>query len=75
MTHATSRRDFLALLAALPATGLAADTALAQASMPSRRIPGHNESLPVIGLGSSGRSCIGSTARCMLHRERWLART
>src|SRR5687768_11562070 len=53
MTHATSRRDFLALLAALPAAGLAADAALAQAAMPSRRIPGYSESLPVIGLGSS----------------------
>ncbi len=53
MTHATSRRDFLALLAALPATGLAADLAFAQANMPARRIPGHSERLPVIGLGSS----------------------
>ncbi|HVL58386.1 MAG TPA: aldo/keto reductase, partial [Burkholderiaceae bacterium] len=48
----TSRRDFLALISALPIVGLA-QTARAQQSMPARRIPGTNESLPVIGFGSS----------------------
>ena len=52
MTHATSRRDFLALLSALPFTA-AAVPAFAQQTMPVRRIPGSGESLPVIGLGSS----------------------
>ena len=52
MTHATSRRDFLALLSALPFTATAVP-AFAQQKMPVRRIPGSGESLPVIGLGSS----------------------
>ena len=52
MTHATSRRDFLALLSALPFTA-AAVPAFAQQKMPVRRMPGSGESLPVIGLGSS----------------------
>ena len=52
MTHATSRRDFLALLSALPFTA-AAVPAFAQQNMPVRRMPGSGESLPVIGLGSS----------------------
>ena len=46
-----SRRDFLALLSMLPLT--AAAPALAQQTMPARRIPGSGEMLPVIGLGSS----------------------
>jgi diketogulonate reductase-like aldo/keto reductase len=52
MTHATRRRDFLALLSALPFTA-AAVPAFAQQKMPVRRMPGSGESLPVIGLGSS----------------------
>jgi len=52
MTHAPSRRDFLALLSALPFTA-AAVPAFAQQNMPVRRMPGSGESLPVIGLGSS----------------------
>jgi diketogulonate reductase-like aldo/keto reductase len=51
--HHTSRRDFFALLAALPAAGLLPVDAAAQAKLPTRRIPGRSESLPVIGLGSS----------------------
>jgi diketogulonate reductase-like aldo/keto reductase len=48
----TTRRDFLALLSALPFTA-AAVAAFAQQKMPVRRMPGSGESLPVIGLGSS----------------------
>ena len=49
--HATTRRDFLALLSMLPFT--AAAPAFAQQKMPVRRMPGSGESLPVIGPGSS----------------------
>jgi len=52
MTHSSSRRDFLALLALLPIAGAAAP-AFAQQKMPARRIPVSGEMLPVIGLGSS----------------------
>jgi diketogulonate reductase-like aldo/keto reductase len=48
-----SRRDFLALLAALPMTGVASAALLAQQKMPARRIPASGETLPVIGFGSS----------------------
>ena len=48
----TSRREFLALCSALPFVGLT-QTAFAQPTMPTRRIPGANESLPVVGFGSS----------------------
>ena len=50
MTEST-RRDFLALLSALPFA--AAIPAYAQQKMPTRRMPGSGEMLPVIGLGSS----------------------
>jgi diketogulonate reductase-like aldo/keto reductase len=53
MTSKTSRREFLALLSALPVSGLAPAPAFAQSSMPVRRIPTTGESLPVVGLGSS----------------------
>jgi len=53
MTYSTSRREFLALLSALPGVALASPALLAQQKMPVRRIPGTQESLPVIGLGSS----------------------
>jgi diketogulonate reductase-like aldo/keto reductase len=54
MTAPTSRRrDFLALLSALPAAGLVPRTPFAQEAMPLRRIPRTGETLPVIGLGSS----------------------
>lgn len=48
-----SRRDFLTLLSAWSATGIAPLAAVAQRSMPGRRIPSSGESLPPIGLGSS----------------------
>jgi diketogulonate reductase-like aldo/keto reductase len=46
-----SRREALWLTAGMALAG--SNPALAQATMPRRPIPGHNESLPVIGLGSS----------------------
>ncbi len=49
----TSRRDFLAVLSALPLTGLVPAAIAAQQKMPTRRIPVSGEALPVIGLGSS----------------------
>ena len=49
----TTRRDFLALMSALGMSGLAPGTSLAQEQMPRRLIPGTDESLPIIGLGSS----------------------
>jgi diketogulonate reductase-like aldo/keto reductase len=52
MFDPTSRRNFLALLSALPAAALAPRT-LAQEALPVRRIPSTGETLPVIGLGSS----------------------
>lgn len=48
-----SRRDVLASLPLLGLSSLLPATALAQDNMPTRRIPGTDESLPVIGLGSS----------------------
>jgi diketogulonate reductase-like aldo/keto reductase len=53
MIEKTSRRDFLALLSALPAAGLTPSQPWAQETMPARRIPSTGEMLPVIGLGSS----------------------
>jgi diketogulonate reductase-like aldo/keto reductase len=51
MTHnKTSRRDFLALAAIL---GITPAQLLAQEQMPRRQIPRTDESLPIIGLGSS----------------------
>ena len=47
-----NRREFLAVLSALPLAGLS-QTAFTQQTMPLRRIPGSSESLPVIGFGSS----------------------
>ena len=51
MIHASTRREFLALLSAVPFA--AAVPVVAQQKMPLRRIPATGESLPVIGLGSS----------------------
>lgn len=48
-----TRRDVLRALPTLGLAGLVPATACAQASMPERRIPGTDEWLPVIGLGSS----------------------
>ncbi len=47
-----SRREFMALLAALGAGTFAIQGAWAQQSMPLRRIPKTGETLPIIGLGS-----------------------
>lgn len=47
-----SRREFLALGAALASAGLA-PRALGQAGMPTRTVPSTGEALPIIGLGSS----------------------
>jgi diketogulonate reductase-like aldo/keto reductase len=49
----TTRRDFLALTSAASISGLLPAGALAQQRMPARAIPGTDEYLPVIGLGSS----------------------
>jgi diketogulonate reductase-like aldo/keto reductase len=49
----TTRRDFLALMSALGVSGLGSGRLLAQERMPTRQIPGTDESLPIIGLGSS----------------------
>ena len=49
----TTRRDFLAMMSAMGISGLAPGMSLAQEQMPTRQIPGSNESLPIIGLGSS----------------------
>ena len=48
-----SRRDFLAITSAAGVCGLVPSLATAQAQMPVRLIPGTNESLPIVGLGSS----------------------
>lgn len=48
-----SRRELLASVPLIGLSSLLPATALAQDSMPTRRIPGTDESLPVIGLGSS----------------------
>jgi diketogulonate reductase-like aldo/keto reductase len=53
MSHPTSRRDFLALLSTASATALLPSLAIAQRTMPTRRVPVSGENLPVIGLGSS----------------------
>src|SRR5688572_19963571 len=53
MIRNTSRRDFLALLSALPVAGLAPAALVAQQKIPVRKIPATGETLPVVGLGSS----------------------
>jgi diketogulonate reductase-like aldo/keto reductase len=53
MSQQTTRRDFLALLSAIPLGGLAASTAAAQQKMPLRPIPVSGEMLPIVGFGSS----------------------
>ena len=52
MNSETTRRDFLALLSALPFAGIATGS-FAQQVMPARKIPISGETLPVIGFGSS----------------------
>ncbi|SVE09223.1 uncharacterized protein METZ01_LOCUS462077 [marine metagenome] len=54
MKNSTSaRRYFLAAFSALGLSGMMPASLLAQQKIPLRRIPGTNESLPIIGLGSS----------------------
>ena len=47
------RRDFLVAISALGLSGLMPSLSFAQQTMPMRQIPGTNESLPIIGLGST----------------------
>ena len=49
----TTRRDVLAGMAGLGMSGILPAAAFAQDGMPVRRIPGTDESLPIVGLGSS----------------------
>ena len=51
--NTTTRRDFFAFMSALGLSGLGSAGSFAQERMPTRQIPGTNESLPIIGLGSS----------------------
>ena len=53
MTNTTTRRTFLASVSALGLSSLGSARLFAQQQMPTRQIPGTNESLPIIGLGSS----------------------
>ena len=48
-----TRRKFLTLMSALGLSGVDSAALFAQEQMPARQIPGTNESLPIIGLGSS----------------------
>lgn len=50
---AINRRKFLALMSAAGFAGLAPGICIAREQMPTRRIPGTNDSLPIIGLGST----------------------
>ena len=70
----SSRREFLALLSALPLTSLAR-TASAQTPsvMPTRAIPGTKEMLPVIGYGSS--KAVEETAKNGVEPLRQVLRT
>ena len=52
-TETTNRRTFLALMSAAGLAALAPAISLAREQMPARRIPGTNEYLPIIGLGST----------------------
>jgi diketogulonate reductase-like aldo/keto reductase len=52
-TETINRRKFLALMSAVGLAGLAPAISLAREQMPKRRIPGTDEYLPVIGLGST----------------------
>ena len=49
----SSRRKFLAVMSAAGLAGLAPGISLAREQMPTRRIPGTSETLPIIGLGST----------------------
>ena len=48
-----TRRDVLAAMAGAGIAGMLPTTVFAQQGMPQRRIPGTDESLPLVGLGSS----------------------
>ena len=48
-----TRREVLAAMAGLGVTGVVPGRAYSQETMPVRRIPGTDESLPLVGLGSS----------------------
>ncbi len=48
-----SRRKFITLMSAAGLAGLAPGVSLARETMPRRRIPGTDEDLPIIGLGST----------------------
>jgi diketogulonate reductase-like aldo/keto reductase len=52
-TGKPTRRDVLTGMAGLGIAGMLPESAFAQQSMPLRRIPGTDESLPLVGLGSS----------------------
>ena len=52
-TEMNSRRKFLALMSAAGLAGFAPAISLAREQMPKRQIPGTNEYLPIIGLGST----------------------
>ncbi len=52
-TETINRRKFLALMSAAGLAGLAPAISLARERMPTRRIPGTDEYLPIIGLGST----------------------
>ena len=53
MRHTTGRREFLTLLGACAAAGLAPRGGSAQRALPARAIPSSGESLPIVGLGST----------------------
>ena len=48
-----TRREAIAAIAGLGVAGMLPAAAFAQEAMPSRRIPGTDEALPLVGLGSS----------------------
>jgi diketogulonate reductase-like aldo/keto reductase len=52
-TETINRRRFLALMSAVGLAGFAPGISLAREQMPTRRIPGTDEYLPIIGLGST----------------------
>jgi diketogulonate reductase-like aldo/keto reductase len=69
------RRKFLALMSAVGLAGFAPGISLARDQMPKRRIPGTDEYLPIIGLGSSkpvaqiaerGTAAIASVLRALV---------
>ena len=51
--NTTTRREFVAWMSALGLSGIGSTASFAEAQMPSRQIPGTDERLPIIGLGSS----------------------